>query len=134
MELPRNSTVIVTVGHEELEHGRVRAELHEDGRLSVAKVEDGRDAHFDGRLEETTARELVSRAQAVHRRALRSERTEHRPVPDEALYLIELRRAGEEPITVEVWAGELDRDSDIGQLVRALDAEVRRATEGQALL
>jgi hypothetical protein len=33
-----------------------------------------------------------------------------------------------------VWAGELDRERELGALVRELDAEVRRATEGQVLL
>lgn len=134
MEQPRERAVVVTVGHEELEHGRVRAELREDGQLSVTRVEQGRDAHFEGRLEGKRAEELMSRVASVRRAQYDSERGRHTPVPDETRYEIELHAPGEEPVTMYVWAGELDRERELGALVRELDAEVRRATEGQALL
>jgi hypothetical protein len=125
--------LVVEVGHEELEHGRVRAELHADGRLDVQKVFEGKAEHYEGRVEKGAAEETLERADDLARIAPR-EGGGYRPVPDEARYHVELRRPGEEPVAVDVWQGELEESEAARKLIRSLAEQVQRASDGRALL
>lgn len=125
--------LVVEVGHEELEHGRVRAELHADGRLNVQKLFEGKAEHYEGRVDKGAAEETLERADDLARVAPR-EGGEYRPVPDEARYRVELRRAGDQPIAVDVWQGELDANDAARRLIRSLAEQVQHASDGRALL
>lgn len=135
-QVPPNSSsesVVVEVGHEELEHGRVRAELHADGTLLVTRLFEGKRDAFEGKPGREQAEETIRRADDLARIAPARDR-DYRPVPDEALYRIELRQSGEEPIVLEVWQNELDENDEARRLVRQLGEQVDRATDGRAIL
>ena len=125
--------LVVEVGHEELEHGRVRAELRADGLLHVDKRFEGKTERFDHRVEPREAKETLRSADELARLAPR-ERRDYRPVPDEARYEIEIRREGEEPLTLELWQNELDENDAARQLIQSLREQVQRASDGQAIL
>lgn len=130
---PRRAPILtVAVGHEDLEHGRVHAELYDDGTLLVTKAYAGERQRFSGRIDPEVAEEAHRRADDLAR--VSRERSGHTPVPDEALYRIELRGSGDEPLLVEVWQNELDDRDDARRLVRALRDAVARVSDGQALL
>ena len=125
--------VVVEVGHEDLEHGRVRAELRTDGELIVTKAFAGKRDNFEGRVDKEGAEETVRSADDLARIAPREDRR-YQPVPDEALYRIEIRRAGDEPLVVEVWQNELEEHDEARRLVQRLGEQVTRASDGQAVL
>lgn len=125
--------LVVEVGHEELEHGRVRAELHDDGRLLVEKRFEGKAEQFERRLEKTEAEETMRSADDLARMAPRDAR-DYRPVPDEARYEIAIRRRGEEPVTLRLWQNELEENDAARRLIAALAQQVERASDGQAVL
>jgi hypothetical protein len=125
--------VMVEVGHEELEHGRVRAELFADGTLLVTRLFEGKRDRFEYEVDPKEAEETIRRADDLARIAPAQDR-EYRPVPDEALYRIELVHAGDEPIVVEVWQNELDENDEARRLVQQLGTQVERASDGRAIL
>jgi hypothetical protein len=129
----QQDAVVVEVGHEELEHGRVRAELHADGELIVTKVFEGKSEHFEGRFGKQEAEETINRADDLARIAQVEDRR-YQPVPDEARYRIEIVRAGDEPLVVEVWQNELEENEEARRLVQQLGEQVTRASDGQAIL
>lgn len=125
--------VVVEVGVEVLEHGHVRAELDGDGRLAVTKTFEGKAEYFEGRVDPGRAHELLD--QATELRSLTGrEEAEYRPVPDEAQYLIDVRREGSPYLELRLWDGELERHENAKELVEALRSEVDRASDGQAVL
>jgi len=128
-----SDAIIVEVGHEELEHGRVRAELRADGRLLVERRYDGESERFEHRLDKDEAQEVIRRADDLGRLAP-SLRSDYRPVPDEARYRIEMHLAGREPLAIEVWQGELEENDEARKLVNQLAGVVQHATDGRALL
>jgi hypothetical protein len=130
---PVSDSVVVEVGHEELEHGRVRAELTADGTLLVTKQYEGKHDRFDAKIGPEQAQETIQRADDLARIAPARDRG-YRPVPDEALYRIELLHAGDEPIVVEVWQNELDENDEARRLVQQLGEQVERASDGRAIL
>jgi len=125
--------LVVAVGHEELEHGRVRAELNGDGGLRVEKLYEGKSERFEGRLDKAEVAKLFGAADELARLAPK-DRRDYRPVPDEARYEIAIRRGEEAPLALEVWQNELDDNEAARQLVRSLAAQVERASDGQAIL
>jgi hypothetical protein len=125
--------IIVEVGHEELEHGRVRAELRADGRLLVERRSDGESERFEHRLDKDVAEEVIRRADDLGRLAP-SLRSDYRPVPDESRYRIELHLADREPFAIEVWQGELEDNDEARRLVSQLADVVQHATDGRAVL
>jgi hypothetical protein len=125
--------IIVEVGHEELEHGRVRAELRADGRVLVERRSDGESERFEHRLDKDAAEEAFRRADDLGRLAP-SPRPDHRPVPDESRYRIELHLADREPFAIEIWQGELVDNDEARKLVSQLADVVQHATDGRALL
>lgn len=129
----QGETLVVEVGHEELEHGRVRAELRADGLLLVDRRFEGKAERFDHRVEPREAKETLRRADELARLAPR-QRGDYRPVPDEARYEIEIRREGEEPLLLELWQNELDENDAARQLIRSLGEQVQRASDGRAIL
>jgi hypothetical protein len=129
----QKDSVVVEVGHEELEHGRVRAELRADGALTVTKVFEGKSDNFEGRFGKEEAEETIRRADDLARIAQVEDRR-YQPVPDEARYRIEILRAGDEPLVVEVWQNELEENDEARRLVQQLGEQVTRASDGQAIL
>lgn len=135
-QVPVNSTsdaVVVEVGHEELEHGRVRAELSANGTLLVTRLVEGKHDQYEHKLDAKQAEETIQRADDLGRIAPSRDRA-YRPVPDEALYRIEIRHAGDEPIVVEVWQNELEENEEARRLVQQLGEQVERASDGRAIL
>lgn len=128
-----SDAVVVEVGNEELEHGRVRAELRANGTLHVTRVLEGKQDLFEHKVGAEEAGETIRRADALARLAPMRDRG-YRPVPDEALYRIELVNAGESPIVVEVWQNELDEHEEARRLVQQLGEQVERASDGRAIL
>lgn len=128
-----SDAVVVEVGHEELEHGRVRAELSADGTLLVTRLSEGKRDQFEGKVGPEQAEETIRRADDLARIAPERDRA-YRPVPDEALYRIELQHAGDDPIVVEVWQNELDENDEARRLVQQLGEQVERASDGRAIL
>lgn len=128
-----SDAVVVEVGHEELEHGRVRAELSGDGTLLVTRLLEGKHDRFEHKLDPKQAGETIQRADDLARIAPTRDRA-YRPVPDEALYRIEIRHAGDEPIVVEVWQNELEENDEARRLVQQLGEQVERASDGRAIL
>jgi hypothetical protein len=125
--------LVVEVGHEELEHGRVRAEFRADGQLLVDKRVEGKADRFEHRVEKDEAEQTLRSADELARLAPR-DRRDYRPVPDEARYEIEIRRGGEEPLKLEFWQNELDENDAARRLIQSLAQQVQRASDGQALL
>jgi len=125
--------LVVEVGHEELEHGRVRAEFRADGQLLVDKRVEGKADRFEHRVEKDEAEQTLRSADELARLAPR-DRRDYRPVPDEARYEIEIRREGEEPLKLELWQNELDENDAARRLIQSLAQQVQRASDGQALL
>lgn len=128
-----SDAVVVEVGNEELEHGRVRAELQADGTLNITRVLEGKRDMFEHKVGAEEAGETIRRADSLARLAPRRDRA-YRPVPDEALYRIELVSAGEDRIVVEVWQNELDQHEEARKLVQQLGEQVERASDGRAIL
>jgi hypothetical protein len=128
-----SDAVVVEVGNEELEHGRVRAELRANGTLHVTRMLEGKQDSFEHKVGPEEAGETIRRADSLARLAPRRERA-YRPVPDEALYRIELVSADESPIVVEVWQNELDEHEEARRLVQQLGEQVERASDGRAIL
>jgi hypothetical protein len=130
---PQPEALVVEVGHEELEHGRVRAELSGDGRLLVEKVFEGKREQFEHRLDKEAAQKTFHVADELARTVHRGRR-DYRPVPDEARYEVAIRSEGEAPLTLELWQNELDVNDAARQLIRSLAEHVARASDGQAIL
>ena len=128
-----SDAVVVEVGNEELEHGRVRAELLADGTLLVTRAAEGKQDRFEQTLDRKQAEETIRRADALARLAPLRERG-YRPVPDEALYRIELVSGGADTVVVEVWQNELDEHEEARRLVQQLGQQVERASDGRAIL
>jgi hypothetical protein len=130
---PSSDSITVEVGHEELEHGRVRTELWADGRMSVERRQDDESERFEHRLDKKQAEEVIQHADDLGR-LVPSLSSDYRPVPDEARYRIELHLADREPLVIELWQGELEENEEARGLVRRLGDAVQRATEGRAIL
>lgn len=128
-----SDAVVVEVGNEELEHGRVRAELLADGTLVVTRTAEGKEDHFEQTLDRKQAEETIRSADALARLAPLRDRA-YRPVPDEALYRIELVSSDEDTVVVEVWQNELDEHEEARRLVQQLGRQVERASDGRAVL
>lgn len=128
-----SDAVVVEVGNEELEHGRVRAELLADGTLRIMRVLEGKQDRFEHKVGAEQAAETIRRADSLARLAPMRDRA-YRPVPDEALYRIELVTTGKDAIVVEVWQNELDQHEEARKLVQQLGEQVERASDGRAVL
>lgn len=128
-----SDAVVVEVGHEALEHGRVRAELFADGTLLVTRLLEGTRDRFEAKVGPEQAEEAIRRADDLARIAPARDRA-YRPVPDEALYRIELKHADDDPIVIEVWQNELDENDEARRLVQQLGEQVERASDGRAIL
>ena len=124
--------LVVEVGNEYFPPGRTRVELLPDGRVLATTRLEGREERADGRIEPARAARLID--QAATERVLRLRTSNRRGIPDEPRYHIEVYRAGERLLTLDLWRSELEQQPELARVVAELEEVVREVTKEQMVL
>jgi len=122
--------IVVEVGSEFLEHGKVQVHVAPDGRVRVDKREQGKEDRFEGRTDEARAKQMSATVEGL-RGATYGQR---RGVPDEPRYRLRVVRDGATVAELEVWRSELEEVKELGRIIAELSELAQRASNGQALV
>ena len=124
--------LVVEVGTEYFPPGRTRVELRPDGQVVATTRLDGQEDRADGRIDPARAARLID--EAASERVLRLRTSNRQGVPDEPRYHIEVYRAGERLLAVDLWRSELEQQPELARVVNELENVVREVTKEQMVL